>query len=144
MENDNKKKVTPEIDEKLMMNIMAGGVKKEGIQLPDEATSEPERSEQVQKEPAVKKPYSREKFKQTKNSEADYESIFLKKTGSNARDGKTVYIRPDFHDKLSRILHVIGEDKISIYAYLNNLLEHHFQEFSEQITRSYNNKHRPI
>lgn len=144
MERDSKKKITPNIDENLMMNIMAGGVKKEGIKLPDEATSEPERSEQVQKEPAAKKPDGREKLKQIKNSEADYESIFLKKTDSNARDGKTVYIRPDFHDKLSRILHVIGEDKISIYAYLNNLLEHHFQEFSDQITKSYNDKHRPI
>ena len=77
-------------------------------------------------------------------NETDYESTFLNKSNTNARDGKTVYIRPEFHEKLTRIIQVIGEDKISIYAYLDNLLDCHFQEFSEQITKSYNDKYKPI
>jgi hypothetical protein len=55
-----------------------------------------------------------------------------------------VYIHPDFHEKLSRIVQVIGEDKLAIYAYLNNVLEYHFQEFGEQITKSFNEKYKPI
>lgn len=137
MEKDNKKKATPEINEELMMNLMVDGVKKEGLQLPLE---EPEDPIKLLQEKSLPKERNRVK----KANDQDYESIFFKKPGTNARDGKTVYIRPDFHEKLSRIVQVIGEDKITIYAYLDNLLEYHFQEFGEQITTSFNDKYKPI
>ena len=137
MEKDNKKKAIPEINEELMMNLMVDGVKKEGLQLPPK---EPE----AQIKPLQEKPLTKERNRTKKVNEQDYESIFFKKRGTNARDGKTVYIRPDFHEKLSRIVQVIGEDKITIYAYLDNLLEYHFQEFGEQITTSFNDKYKPI
>jgi hypothetical protein len=134
MQKDDKVKVTPEIDEELMMAIMEDGVKKEGMQIPDEKAKKPEQVKLVIKE--------RSKVKNI--NETDYEKIFFKRAETNARNGKSVYIRPDFHEKMSRIVQVIGEDKITIYAYLDNLLEHHFLEFGEQITKSYNDKHKPI
>ena len=137
MEKDNKKKATPEINEELMMNLMVDGVKKEGLQLPPEEPEAPMK-------PLQEKPLLKERNRTKKVNEQDYESIFFKRPGTNARDGKTVYIRPDFHEKLSRIVQVIGEDKITIYAYLDNLLEYHFQEFGEQITTSFNDKYKPI
>jgi hypothetical protein len=137
MEKDNKKKGTPEINEELMMNLMVDGVKKEGLQLPQE---QPE----IPINPLQEKPLTKERNKGKKVYDQDYESIFFKRPTTNARDGKTVYIRPDFHEKLSRIVQVIGEDKITIYAYLDNLLEYHFHEFGEQITTSFNNKYKPI
>lgn len=132
MEKDNKKKGNPDINEELMMSLMVDGIKKEGLQLPQE---HPE--DQI-------KSLSKEPSKGKKVNDRNYESLFFKKPGTNARDGKTVYIRPDFHEKLSRIVQVIGEDKISIYAYLDNLLEYHFKEFKEQITVSFNDKYKPI
>ncbi|AZA85457.1 DUF3408 domain-containing protein [Chryseobacterium shandongense] len=138
----NNRKTTPDIDEELMMNLMVDGVKKEGLILP---SSEQDQNENIKKEEISKgKPVIKDKARIKKISEFDYEDIFLKKSDTNARDGKTVYIRPDFHDRLSRIVQVIGEDKISIYAYLDNLLQYHFQEFGEQIIKSYNNKYKPI
>ena len=145
MEKDNKKKATPDINEELMMNLMVDGVKKEGLQLPPEPPAEePEKEEIKPKELAQEKPAVKEKSRTKRTNEADYESIFFKKPDTNARDGKTVYIRPDFHEKMSRIVQVIGEDKITIYGYLDNLLDYHFQEFGEQITKSFNNKYKPI
>lgn len=138
----NNRKTTPDIDEELMMNLMVDGVKKEGLILP---SSEQDQNENIKKEEVSKgKPVVKDKARIKKISELDYEDIFLKKSDTNARDGKTVYIRPDFHDRLSRIVQVIGEDKISIYAYLDNLLQYHFDEFGEQIIKSYNNKYKPI
>jgi hypothetical protein len=134
MKKEDKGKVTPEIDEELMMAIMEDGVKKEGMQIPREQAKEPEQEKLIIKE----------RSKTKKINETDYEKIFLKRAETNARNGKSVYIRPDFHEKMSRIVQVIGEDKITIYAYLDNLLEYHFQEFGEQITKSYNDKHKPI
>lgn len=137
MENDNKKKVPDEINEELMMSLMVDGVKKEGLQLPKE---EPEDSIKA----LTEKTAAKERHKVKKVNEQDYETVFFKRPETNARDGKTVYIRPDFHEKLTRIVQVIGADKITIYAYLDNLLEHHFQQFGEQITTSFNDKYKPI
>lgn len=137
MEKDNKKKAAPEINEELMMNLMVDGVKKEGLELPKEESK-------IMVKSLQENPLTKERNKGKKVNDQDYESIFFKKIVTNARDGKTVYIRPDFHEKLSRIVQVIGEDKITIYAYLDNLLEYHFQEFGEQITTSFNDKYKPI
>ena len=145
MEKENKKKHTPDINEELMMSLMVDGVKKEGLQLPIEQTVAALEKEYVQPEKLLlEKPTVKEKTKIKKTNETDYESLFFKRTDTNARDGKTVYIRPDFHEKLSRIVQVIGEDKITIYGYLDNLLDYHFQEFGEQITKSFNDKYKPI
>ncbi len=135
---ENKKKNQPEIDEEFLMNIIADGVKKDGLNV----TPEPPQKQEPEKEPD--KPVSREKTRSKKASEADYEKLFFKRAETNARYGKSVYIRSDFHEKLTRIVQVIGEDKITIYAYLDNLLEYHFQEFGEDITKSFNEKYKPI
>lgn len=143
MDQENKKQIPPKIDEDLMMSIMANGVKKEGLKIPTETNIQvdnKEMSKQINEDRKVVK----DKVQKNRNVEVNYESIFLIKSDTNARDGKTVYIRPAFHEKLTRIIQVIGEDKISIYAYLDNLLAHHFDEFGEQITKSYNEKYKPI
>ncbi|WP_431609218.1 DUF3408 domain-containing protein [Chryseobacterium sp. 'Rf worker isolate 10'] len=137
MEKETSKKGTSDINEELMMNLMADGVKKDGLRLPVE---EPK----AIPDPGQEKPSGKERSKVKKQNDADYENLFFKKTDTNARDGKTVYIQPDFHEKLSRIVQVIGEDKLTIYTYLNNVLEYHFQEFGEQITKSFNDKYKPI
>ena len=144
MEKDNKRKINPEINEELMMNLMVDGIKKEGLQLPSELDESSKKEGSKPKELPREKSEIKEKTRVKKTSEPDYENVFFKRPDTNARDGKTVYIRPDFHEKLSRIVQVIGEDKITIYAYLDNLLNYHFQEFGEQITKSFNDKYKPI
>ncbi|MEC4027439.1 DUF3408 domain-containing protein [Myroides odoratimimus] len=142
MEKENKKQ--QHIDEELMMSLMVDGVRKEGIKEPSQDIEKVEEQRKTEDTPLKKNSVSKQK-KQTKQSvETDYESIFFKKSDTNARDGKTVYIRPEFHEKLTRIIHIIGEDKITIYAYLDNLLDNHFDEFAQQITKSYNEKYKPI
>lgn len=137
MERDRSKRNIPNIDEELMMEMMKDGVQKQGLQPPSVQPTEKE-------EPDLRQQSSKDKIKSKKVTEPNYEDIFFKKSETNARDGKTVYIRQDFHAKLSRIVQVIGEDKLTIYAYLDNLLAYHFEEFGEQITKSYNEKYKPI
>jgi len=137
MKNEIQKKEVSELDEDFLMNIMADGVKKEGINLPPKVTER-----QQEKKPM--KPDVRERSRTKKSLDDGYEHIFFKRVESNARNGKSVYIRPDFHERLSRIVQVIGEDKISIYAYLENVLEHHFEEFADDIIKSFNDKYKPI
>lgn len=142
MEKDSKKKNASEINEEFMMNLMVDGVKQEGLELPPRPLDKSTKEEI--KEPLLNNPKSKGKKRTQKTSRVDYETLFFKKTETNARDGKTVYIRPEFHERLTRIVRVIGEDKLSIYAYLDNLLDYHFQEFGKEITKSFNDKYKPI
>lgn len=136
MDRDKEKKVTPDLDENALMNLMVDGVRKEGFNIPEEEKP----IEQSEKEKPVKRERSRTKGIST----AEYEEIFFREVKTTARHGKSVYINPDHHKKLSRIIQVIGDDNITIYAYLSNLLDHHFGEFEQQITESFNEKNKPI
>lgn len=136
MDRDKEKKVTPDLDENALMNLMVDGVRKEGFNIPEEEKP----IEQSEKE----KPVKRERSRAKGTSQADYEEIFFREVKSTARHGKSVYINPDHHKKLSRIIQDIGDDNITIYAYLSNLLDHHFHEFEQQITESFNEKNKPI
>jgi hypothetical protein len=118
------------IDEQYLMSMMAG------------------KEKPLQESPAESngeiKPTMSKKVIKARDITETFEAIFLKNANTTARTGKSVYIRPEFHERLSRIVQVIGEDKITIYAYLDNLLEYHFKEFGEQITQSFNDKYKPI
>jgi len=135
MEKDNQKK-DGDIDEQYLMSMMAGGVRRQGFENKDDQESGTPQSETT----ATKKKKTENKGQHFVN----YEALFFKNQDGNARNGKSVYIRPEFHERLMRIVQVIGEDKISLYAYLDNVLEHHFREFGEQIKKSFDDKYKPI
>jgi len=138
--DDNNKKVKSDIDEAKMMNLMVDGVRKEGFDISAEEILEKKKNEGQEQEQPFKKGNTRPKS----YSRPDYEEIFFKDVKSTARHGKSVYIDPDHHKKLSRIVQVIGDNNTTIYAYLYNLLDQHFGEFEESITTSFNEKNRPI
>lgn len=126
MEKDNKGKNT-DIDEQYLISMMAGGVQKDGL---------PPNTSSVENT----KPKARSKTRGADN----YEQEFLRSKKGSARAGKVVYVRPEFHERLTRIVQVIGEDKISVFEYMDNLLEHHFSEYGDEITQSFNDKYKPI
>lgn len=136
MENENKK-VNKDIDEQYLMSIMAGNTKK---QLANE--SEPE--EKNESEGTKEKPASKEKLRNKKTASETYEERFLSGHSMIKRGDKSIYIRSEYHERLSRIVRVIGEDKIPLYAYLDNILEHHFDLFEKAITEDFNSKYKPI
>ena len=75
----------------------------------------------------------------------DYESLFIRTAnGITAREGKTVYIRKQYHDRILKIVQVIGGNELSLFSYLDNVLEHHFSAFQDEITTLYNRKNEGI
>jgi hypothetical protein len=69
----------------------------------------------------------------------DYESQFL--TGGctpPARFGKSVYIRREYHDRISQIVSVIGSNEVSMYEYIDNVLTHHFESFQDEMVQCFN------
>jgi len=144
MENENKRKTTPDINEELMMNLMVDGVKKEGIQFPPEPIEETQKIDVKQEESLSIKPVQREKNRAKKSVDGSYGSHFLKTHSMTKRGDKSIYIRQEYHERLSRIIQVIGKDQIPLYAYLDNILEHHFEIFEKAITEDFNEKFKPI
>jgi len=135
MEKDNKKKDDgAEIDEQYLMSMMVGGVRKEGFKATATTGAQNDAVE----------PVNIKEKKQRITSPEDYEALFLRNTEGNARLGKAVYIRQEFHERLTRIVQVIGEDKVSLYSYLENVLDYHFKEFGDQIKKSFDDKYKPI
>lgn len=136
MDNDNKKKP---IDEAYLMSIMAGETKK-----PQQAVAPQEPTAEPPKERATEKPVAKERNRQKRVSDIGYGERFLDSHTMTRRGDKSIYIRQEYHERLSRIVQVIGKDKIPLYAYLDNILEHHFEQFEKAITEDFNDNFKPI
>lgn len=65
---------------------------------------------------------------------ANYERLFLLPVKTAALHGKAIYVRPEFHQRIQRIVRIVDNDKISMYSYLDRVLEHHFATFDDEIT----------
>lgn len=123
----------PNIDEDYLLNIISG----------DEPTtplkdSVPERSQKVDKIKLKEKP------RNSSTKKADYEELFLVNRFPSGRSGKVVYIRPEYHERLLRIVQLTREEKTTLYSYIDNILEHHFTEFGDDITDYFNERFKPI
>ena len=67
----------------------------------------------------------------------DYKSLFMHEADITARSGKTAYISKEHHEQITKIVQVIGKNKMSLFSYIYNVLEHHFATFQEDITELY-------
>lgn len=130
MEHDKNNNEDNGIDEQYLMSIMAGSPKKEV----------PVQNADPQKEKAVTK----NKLKSQKRNDISYMEQFLTYHTMTKRGDKSIYIRSEYHERLSRIIQIIADDQIPLYAYLDNILAYHFEMFEKEITDDFNNKYRPI
>ncbi|MGO1752099.1 MAG: DUF3408 domain-containing protein [Psychroflexus sp.] len=73
-----------------------------------------------------------------------YENAFMQMNKIQKRGNKSIYLSPEHHERLTRIVQIIGDDKIPLFAYLNNILEHHFKVFEDMITKEFNEKYKGL
>jgi traB len=71
------------------------------------------------------------------NKEQHYKSSFFKEADIPARMGKTIYLRAEYHERIQRILRIIGKDKVSLFSYVDNVLEEHFKNYENEIRKLY-------
>lgn len=130
------------IDEELLMRMMAGETATpdgNGSTAPTEPreTEEPETGKKETTVPAEKVPDGkRRKAKQT----ADYDSTFLKGMDIPARYGKPVYVRREYHERIAKISMMLTGGKVSLSAYIDNVLAQHFEQYREEIEAAYAGK----
>ena len=73
-----------------------------------------------------------------------YAKRFLKAADIAARFGKTTHVRKEYHERIQRIVRVIGKDEVSLFSYIDNVLAHHFATFQDEITELYNKHNESI
>ena len=133
MSSDNKNNdfEKPNVDEEYLMNVISG----------DEPVAPPTINKK-QDVPKENKP--REKAPNSSSKKADYEETFLVNRFPSGRNGKVVYIRPEYHERLLRIVQLTKEERTTLYSYIDNILEHHFREYGDDITDYFNEHFKPI
>jgi hypothetical protein len=132
---------TDDIDEQFLLSTVRTG---RGIQ--ESVTSTPstvDEQQEPEQEP-VSQELSKEEPKRKRTNKQDYESLFIKESNITARLGKTVYIRKEFHDRILKITQIIGDNEVSLFSYIDNIIAHHFESFKDDITQSYNRKNTNI
>ncbi len=82
--------------------------------------------------------------KKRQQKETEYTALFIRHSDSKARSGKLVPIRPEYHERISKIVQVIGCGELSIFSFIDNVLTHHFEEFQEEIIKNYKEKNKDI
>ena len=135
-------------------NFIINAFRRDDMTIPPEARSTPIETEQElsgedneiavpqetnQTQPTVKETAKEETERRSKIVKPDYEKTFVCGTSVTARHGRQVYIRNEYHDRIQKIIHVIGHNEISIASYLDNVLAHHFSMFGSDISESFNN-----
>lgn len=104
----------------------------------EQEAGEPEKAEVVQEESP------REETKRKRSKSPDYESLFIQEVGITARSGKSVYIRKDHHEKIMKIVQVIGKNQVSLFSSIDNVLSQHFAAYQDEITELYNKNNEGI
>ena len=71
-------------------------------------------------------------------SMADYKRRFVVCT-KEPRCNNTVGIRTKYHKRIAQIVEFIGDDEVSIFSYLDNVLKNHFETYHDEISAHYKN-----
>ena len=79
----------------------------------------------------------------TSNHHAPYDlgytrtTMAMEQRGVKAREGKMAYVRPEYHERIMRITRVIGHDRLTLSAYIDHVLTHHFNQCEDAIKSLY-------
>lgn len=124
----------PQIDENFMKEIISQGMPVKKQETPSVAVETPDKPETVDKEEkAVKEPARRKK-----NASGDYRETYFGRV--DLTDRQPLYVSRTTHEKLMKIVTVIGGRKATVSSYVENILLRHFDQFQDEINELYESK----
>lgn len=91
----------------------------------------------IQEEPEIQMIVVPSKEAELQQSMTDYKKRFLVNANISTRNGKLVGIRKKYHSRISKIVKTIGENEVTIFSYIDNVLKHHFDAFQDDISELY-------
>ena len=119
-----------------MKELISQGVPAKRENLPDDAplpggekviTQEGQQEEVVR----VEKPTNRKR----KGGTDDYRETYFQKV--ELADRQPLYVSRTTHEKLMRIVTVIGGRKVTVSSYVENILLRHFEQYQDEINTLY-------
>ena len=132
------------IDEELLMRMMAGETEKPQGNGDAPGTEEPEQETETGETAVPANNVAIEKAPDGKRRKAkqavDYDTTFLKGMDIPARYGKPVYVRREYHERIAKISMMLTGGKVSLSAYIDNVLAQHFEQYREEIEAAYAGK----
>ena len=134
----------PKIDEDFMKELISQGVPTKRENQPDDTplpggemeTAQEERQTETVR---VEKPTPRRR----RGSTGDYRETYFQKV--ELADRQPLYVSRTTHEKLMRIVTVIGGRKVTVSSYVENILLRHFEQFQDEINALYeSNFQKPV
>ena len=98
-----------------------------------ETADKPEIKVEPKEEKAVKEPARRKK-----NTPGDYRETYFMRV--DLTDRQPLYVSRATHEKLMKIVTVIGGRKATVSSYVENILLRHFDQFQDEINELYESK----
>lgn len=136
----------PHIDENFMKELISQGlpmkkqetplVAETKVETPDTPANVPEQEpkvETVKEEKAVKEPARRKK-----TVSGDYRETYFGRV--DLTDRQPLYVSRTTHEKLMKIVTVIGGRKATVSSYVENILLRHFDQYQDEINELYESK----
>ena len=126
----------PQIDEDFMKEIISQGLPVKKQEMPSVAVETPDKPEikaEPKEEKAVKEPARRKK-----NTPGDYRETYFMQV--DLTDRQPLYVSRTTHEKLMKIVTVIGGRKATVSSYVENILLRHFDQFQDEINELYESK----
>ena len=98
-----------------------------------ETANKPEIKAEPKEEKVVKEPARRKK-----NTPGDYRETYFMRV--DLTDRQPLYVSRTTHEKLMKIVTVIGGRKATVSSYVENILLRHFDQFQDEINELYESK----
>lgn len=130
----------PQIDEDFMKEIISQGLPVKKQETPSvtvkteiETSDKPEIKTEPKEEKTLKEPARRKK-----NAPGDYRETYFMRV--DLTDRQPLYVSRATHEKLMKIVTVIGGRKATVSSYVENILLRHFDQFQDEINELYESK----
>ena len=132
----------PQIDEDFMKEIISQGLPVKKQETPSVTVETPDKPETVDKEEIKAEPKEekavKEPARRKKNTPGDYRETYFMQV--DLTDRQPLYVSRTTHEKLMKIVTVIGGRKATVSSYVENILLRHFDQFQDEINELYESK----
>ena len=132
----------PQIDEDFMKEIISQGLPVKKQEMPSVAVETPDKPDdktgtvETADKPEIKA--VKEPARRKKNTPGDYRETYFMRV--DLTDRQPLYVSRTTHEKLMKIVTVIGGRKATVSSYVENILLRHFDQFQDEINELYESK----
>lgn len=138
----------PQIDEDFMKELISQGlpVKKQEtptvtetkVETPDTPINVPEQEQKRETETSKEEKTVKEAARRKKAVSGDYRETYFGRV--DLTDRQPLYVSRTTHEKLMKIVTVIGGRKATVSSYVENILLRHFDQHQDEINELYESK----